>query len=428
MLYKDNMGRMIFIFIKKTTKRLSQPDVFFYCGLWLLVLLVCGTVEQKYIGLYQAQSKYFSAFFFKMGFLPLPASRTVLSVILVNLLIKTAFYTKNIQKHIGSFVTHTGIVLLIMGGFITALFSREGYIAIPEGEQTHIISDYHNVELAITDLKTGDGIAFPQKFLENQKSFIRFSHKSGAYEGKTLCELSPEICKKSGFIKDNIPLRIKEFIRNTEPVKREVPATGSFVPYIKIQGMQESEKIKPHQYKGFARIFKLKRKKLEKVNENNIAGLIFQISGNETEELYSIFEGMPIKQTVKWKGRTYTVELRPERTYLPFAIHLIDFKKEYYPGTDKPQSYQSLVEIRSPLSKQKRMIKMNQPLRLRGYTFYQSSFMEGEEEGETTVLAAVRNAGRAFPYIASLIISFGLLIHIVLNISFLRKRIQRTSL
>lgn len=423
MLYKDNMGRLIFISIKKIAERISQPDTFFYCGLWLLVLLFCGTIEQKYIGLYQAQSKYFSAFFFKFGFLPLPASRTILSLILVSLLIKTIFYTKNIQKHIGSFTTHIGIILLLIGGFVTALFSKEGYITIPEGKQTHIISDYHNVELAITDVKTGNGMAFPQKLLENQKSFIKFSHKSGSYKGGTLCDLSPEICEKSGFIKENIPpLRIKEFIRNTEPVKREVPVTDSFIPDILFGGEQKSEKIKPHQYKGFARIFTLKRKKLEKVNENNIAGLIFQISRNGTEEIYSVFEGMTIKQTVKWKGKTYNVELRPKRTYLPFVIHLIDFKKENYPGTDKPRSYQSLVEIRSPISKQKRIIKMNQPLRLKGYTFYQSSFVEGEEEGETTVLAAVKNAGRAFPYLASLIISFGLLIHIILNISFLKKR------
>ena len=423
------MGRIILVSLKKAANRLSQPDTFFYSGLWLLVLLFCGTIEQKYIGLYQAQSKYFSAFFFWIGgVFPLPAGRTVLGLILISLLIKTVFYTKDIRKHIGSFVTHTGIILLLTGGFITAIFSKEGYIVIPEGKQTHIISDYHNVELAITDKGTGRITAFPQKLLENRKSFFKGFYKSGVPEEKTLCELSFDICEKSGFIKENIPLRIKEFIRNTEPVKRKSPAMDSFMPDAKSYKGQKSKQIKPQQYKGFAKIFTLKRKKLEKVNENNIAGLIFQISRDETEEIYSVFEGMPIKQTIKWKGKTYTVQLRPERTYLPFAIHLIDFKREYYPGTDNPKAYQSLVEIRSPLSKQKRMIKMNQPLRLKGYTFYQSSFMEGELEGETTVLAAVRNAGRAFPYLASLIISFGLLIHIILRIPFFRKRPQRIPL
>lgn len=426
MLYKDNMNQKIVVFIKKTARRISQPDIFFYCGLWLLVLLFCGTIEQKYIGLYQAQSKYFSAFFFKVGFLPLPASRTVLSLILVSLLIKTFFYTKNIRKHIGSFTTHIGIILLLMGGFITALFSKEGYIAILEGEKTNIVSDYHNVELAITDLETGSEITFPQKLLKNKKSIIRFSHKLGEYKGQTLCELSPAVCEKSELM--NIPLRVKEFIRNTEPIKRESPFTDSFIPNIEMQGKKKPEKMKLHQYKGFARIFTLKRKKLEKVNENNIAGLIFQISRDQTEEVYFIFEGMPIKQKINWKEKTYTVELRPKRTYLPFAIYLIDFKKEYYPGTDKPKSYQSLVEVRSSTSTQKRMIKMNQPLRLKGYTFYQSSFMEGEAGDETTVLAAVKNAGRAFPYLASLIISFGLLMHIILNISFFRKQTRKTTL
>jgi len=59
---------------------------------------------------------------------------------------------------------------------------------------------------------------------------------------------------------------------------------------------------------------------------------------------------------------------------------------------------------------------MNEPLRYRGYTLYQSSF---DLSGDTpyTVLTVVENKGRIFPYIASLLIALGLIIHLALRIS-----------
>ena len=120
---------------------------------------------------------------------------------------------------------------------------------------------------------------------------------------------------------------------------------------------------------------------------------------------------MPVLQTLEWDNKKYIISLRPARTYLLFYLELIDFKKTYYPGTEKVKSYQSVVNIVEGQIKQRRVIKMNQPLRYKGYTFYQSSFIE-ENNLETSVLAVVKNVGRAFPYLSSLIICIGLLIHI----------------
>ncbi|SVA41121.1 uncharacterized protein METZ01_LOCUS93975, partial [marine metagenome] len=61
------------------------------------------------------------------------------------------------------------------------------------------------------------------------------------------------------------------------------------------------------------------------------------------------------------------------------------------------------------------LIQMNEPLRYKGYTFFQSSFIEGPE-GETTVLAVVKNYGRLFPYISSIIMCIGLLFHLSLKL------------
>jgi hypothetical protein len=58
---------------------------------------------------------------------------------------------------------------------------------------------------------------------------------------------------------------------------------------------------------------------------------------------------------------------------------------------------------------------MNEPLRYSGYTFFQASFIEGLDK-EATVLAVVKNYGRLFPYISSIIMSVGLLLHLLINL------------
>ena len=66
---------------------------------------------------------------------------------------------------------------------------------------------------------------------------------------------------------------------------------------------------------------------------------------------------------------------------------------------------------------------MNEPLRHKGYTFFQASFID-DSDVETTVLATVKNYGRLFPYISSIIMSIGLLIHLLLMIP---KMVRRKS-
>ena len=63
---------------------------------------------------------------------------------------------------------------------------------------------------------------------------------------------------------------------------------------------------------------------------------------------------------------------------------------------------------------------MNEPLRHYDYTFYQASFIEDGDK-QTTVLATVKNYGRMFPYISSIIMCVGILFHMLIMISLRRK-------
>ena len=130
------------------------------------------------------------------------------------------------------------------------------------------------------------------------------------------------------------------------------------------------------------------------------------------------------KSKIKIDKKDLTFVFRKKRSYLPFELKLKDFKKKLHPGTDIPKSFSSNIllidkEISRPV-----LIKMNEPLRYKGYTFYQSSFNEGPDV-DTTILAVVKNHGRLFPYISSLTISLGLLIHMFLKFPIIFSRRRR---
>ena len=95
-----------------------------------------------------------------------------------------------------------------------------------------------------------------------------------------------------------------------------------------------------------------------------------------------------------------------------------------HPGTNIAKSYSSRVNLIDDIISRKVLIQMNEPLRYRGYTFYQASFIEGQET-DTSVLATVKNHGRLFPYISTIIMCIGLLVHMLFMVS---NKIQKNRL
>ena len=134
-----------------------------------------------------------------------------------------------------------------------------------------------------------------------------------------------------------------------------------------------------------------------------------------------MFLGQSIPQNLKINDQNYVIVFRKKRDYLPFSIELVDFKKAMHPGTGIAKSYSSDVNLIEAGITKRILIKMNEPLRYKGYTFYQSSFIESPD-GETTVLAAVQNYGRLFPYISSIIMCIGLLVHLITKLPGLFKK------
>ncbi|MEI7668758.1 MAG: cytochrome c biogenesis protein ResB [Pseudomonadota bacterium] len=147
-------------------------------------------------------------------------------------------------------------------------------------------------------------------------------------------------------------------------------------------------------------------------DEKNRTGLSFEISGNK----YITLQGLEQQAEIKNGNDIYHLIIRQSERPLPFEIKLKKFTKSEHPGTDIARSYSSAVEVIDGAVKFDALIEMNQPLRYRGFTIYQSSFVENGEN-IYSVLAVVKNSGELFPYIAVICLCIGMAIHIAATLS-----------
>ncbi|MCP5537621.1 MAG: cytochrome c biogenesis protein ResB [Akkermansiaceae bacterium] len=358
-------------------KPLASAAIFYYATLWLVVLVVVGTINQKYFGLHYSLEKYFSAWCIQPMEWPLwlPGGRLIMAVILVNLTAKLLVGTKWKFQNIGINITHLGVFLLMVGAVVTAYTTTEGHISIREGEESSTFLNSHEVELAVTDRSNpeyDDTTSFTQGFFHS----------------------------KQPFGDDTVPMAFKvtRMYKNCKPVARP-------------------DNKKSDKFRGRAANVELEELPGDP-KDQNLRGIEVEITGLPDDQSGSyIFIAHP-----EWKpailtagdGKTYEVSLRARHHQLPFSLYLKDFEKLNHAGTMMARAFSSKVRVTQDESTEDIKIYMNHPLRRNGYTLYQASF--SQVGVETTVLQVVYNKGQLMPYISIVVITLGLLVHVVMQV------------
>lgn len=106
------------------------------------------------------------------------------------------------------------------------------------------------------------------------------------------------------------------------------------------------------------------------------------------------------------QSEMYVVTYGNRRLQLPFELELRDFEVGRYQGTMRAASYQSRVYL--PDTQKDVIISMNEPLKHKGFTFYQASFQEdGGGKPVASILSVNHDPGRWMKYMGSLLIVFG---------------------
>jgi hypothetical protein len=359
----------------------------------LTILTLFGTLEQVNLGLFDVQKRYFESivlvhWVFDVIPVPMLGGYLLMSLLGINLLCGAIIRARKDWRRPGMLIAHSGILFLLVSGLVTYHASNSGHMTLFEGDVSGEFQSYYDWEIVVTELGGESG-----------KQYI-----IGNEALQTLSQDTPGV-----FFAEGLPFEImvEGFERNVIP-RLARPGVAEGVDGIVL------EPAAP-----------------EKEAERNVAGcyvVLVETGGASAHEAMAngagglathqgVLYGM---SRVPWVARVgerdYAIDLRHRRFPVPFTIRLDKFIRDLHPRTGMAANFESVVTKTQDGLERQIEIKMNQPLRQDGYTFFQASWgPENARPGEPlfSTFSVVDNPADQWPLYSCIIIAVGLLWHFV---------------
>jgi hypothetical protein len=314
-----------------------------------------------------------------------PGGAAVGLVLMVNLIAAQLRRLELSWHKAGLWIVHAGLILLFVGEFVTSAFQVDARLAVEEGQTVNFITVPREVELSIVD-QTDPGV-------------------------DDVYGVSEAALGRGGLV--NIPntplaLRVLAYQRNAQlgQLQDGAPAPAT-------QGIGATSRV------GFVPLAPVTS---DDAVDTSVAVVEILEAGRPLGR-WLASNAIEAPQPFTAGGRTYALALRDRRVYLPYALTLEKFSHDVYPGTDIPKNFSSLVRLQNPSRGEDRqvLIYMNQPLRYDGKAFYQASFGKGDT---LSILQVVENPGWLIPYVSTVLVTLGLLVHFAIS---LRRGLRRAA-
>ncbi len=363
-----------------------------------MVLIFVGTIAQTRLGVWQAVDSYFRSWIamvdlslFSLGsglniHIPIPGGLAIAGAMIINLLAAHVIRFKATRKRIGIVILHAGMIVLLGGEFVTGFFADEGLMSIDEGSSSSFLEDVREVELAVIDPSD------PEQ--DRVVTLPGWMIADAAKEGRSISD-----------DRLSFDVQVDTWMPNAQLFQAVEPTQAT-----KGIGLEARADQAP-QVSG-----------VSGAQSDTPAAYITLSNANEVLGTWLVSAALTDPQRVDIDDAHFGVSLRYRRTYLPFELHLNDFKHDIFTGTNIAKNFSSDVRLVDPEQGTDREVRiwMNNPLRYAGLTFYQASY---KPDGSGTVLQVVRNPGWLLPYLACILVSGGMLLHFGLSLTaFLKRR------
>ncbi|MFO0426899.1 MAG: cytochrome c biogenesis protein CcsA [Planctomyces sp.] len=291
------------------------------------------------------------------------------------------------EKRGGIVLLHAGVALLMFSELQVGIYGKENQLMLIEGQKSSFMRDIRERELAISQ-RGEDGqdhfVVIPQALLENA---VR--QTDPAKQVIELKDLPFDVAVRRFYLNSSLRgILPDDSVKTTDGL-------GSFAAAVElapVTGMDSTSDV--------SSIY------VDLIERGSGKVLSSHLLSQNVSELRQV----PIAEPVRVADKDYQLYLRFQRNYRPYEVELLDVSRTNYVGSSTPRDYRSRIVIRDPAQKtsEEFTLWMNNPLRYHGETFYQSSYNKLEDGTEATTLSVVRNKGWMLPYIACMIVSFGM--------------------
>ncbi|MFH2201575.1 MAG: cytochrome c biogenesis protein ResB [Elusimicrobiota bacterium] len=368
--------------MKKTTRKalslLASMHLTVALLVVLMLLVVLCTLHQVELGTYGSVLKYMRGFFVYAALPGLgvrvpvfPAGGLVGLGLIANLLAVLFSAPGAFRQRAGFWLIHTGLVLLVLGEFMTGMFSVETQMTVEEGQTVNYTENRGREELVLIDHSLPE---FDEVYSMDAAAMR---------EGRTISH-------------PRMPLDFKVIAHYPNAKLERRPPDSKLPPSKANRGVGPGVTVWPLAPAA------------EEQGGNQRTAYVEATAGGKPLGTWLVSAALAQPQHIDHAGGHYSLLLRPKRHYLPYSITLKDFRHDVYPGTSIPKNFASLIQLRHPQRGEDRevLIYMNHPLRYAGKAFFQASYGKGDT---LSVLQVVENPGWLLPYVSFLLVTLGLL-------------------
>ncbi len=372
-------------------------------SLFMLIVFV-GTIAQVDQGLYIVQERYFKSIF--VYWAPanadwqvpiMPGGYLVGTFLMLNLVGAFIHRFKLTKKKVGIYISHAGLILLLLGQLFTDILSRESAMEIKEGETVSHSSDFRLNELALID------------------------HTS-AEEDKVYALSESYLQSKSGAVIPSGPLPLKIKIKD-------------YWSNVSLVGTEQKGYTRVEATSGFNKVFLKPMPPETAMDKRDVGAAILEILDGDTSLGEWLVATVLEPQKFSHQGKEYSIGMRAKRYYEDFSLTLLRATHENYTGTMEPKNFASRVRLQNEDTGEDRevLIYMNHPLRYHGLTFFQHQMSANEmvrRKGltATSTFQVVQNPTWLTPYLACTMVGVGLTIQFMIHlVAFTRKRKKSSS-